>query len=151
MFPKTHLTSLSSMSGSRWMTTPLWLCGSLKIILYTYVSSCHLFLICSVSFSSLPFLSFIMPIFAWNSPLISPIFLNRSLVSYSIVFLYFSLHCSLKKAFWLFLLFSGTLRLVEGIFPFLPCLSRLFFSRLFVKPPQTSSLFSFISFSLGWF
>ena len=81
MFPKTHLTSLSNVSGSTWVTTPLWLSGSLKTILYTsYVSSCHLFLICSVPFRSLPFRSFIVPIFAWNIPLISPIFLKRSLV-----------------------------------------------------------------------
>ena len=42
--------------------------------------SCHLFLISSASVRSLPFLSFIMPILARFVPLISPIFLKRSLV-----------------------------------------------------------------------
>ena len=31
MLPKAHLTSHSRMSGSRWVTTPLWLSGSLRI------------------------------------------------------------------------------------------------------------------------
>ena len=39
--------------------------------------SCHLFLI-SASVRSIPFLSFIEPIFAWNVPLVSLIFLKRS-------------------------------------------------------------------------
>ena len=42
--------------------------------------SCHLFLISSASVWSLPFLSFIVPILAWNFPLISTILLKRSLV-----------------------------------------------------------------------
>ena len=33
MLPKTHLTSHSRMSGSRWVTTPLWLSGSLRLFL----------------------------------------------------------------------------------------------------------------------
>ena len=44
MLPKTHLTSHSRMSGSRWVTTPWWLSGSLKPFLYSSsVCSCHLF------------------------------------------------------------------------------------------------------------
>ena len=42
--------------------------------------SCYLFLISSASLRYLPFLSFIEPIFAWNVPLLSLIFLKRSLV-----------------------------------------------------------------------
>ena len=42
--------------------------------------SCHLFLISSASVRSLQFQSFIEPIFAWNVPLVSLIFLKRSLV-----------------------------------------------------------------------
>ena len=41
---------------------------------------CHLFLISSASVRSIPFLSFIVRIFAWNVPLVSLIFLKRSLV-----------------------------------------------------------------------
>ena len=44
------------------------------------VYSCHLFLISSPSVRSIPFLSFIEPIFAWNVPLVYLIFLKRSLV-----------------------------------------------------------------------
>ena len=55
----------------------------------------------------LPFLSFIVSIFAWNVTLVSLIFLKRSLVfPSSIVFL--SLHCSLRPSY-LSLLSSGTL------------------------------------------
>ena len=56
------------------------------------VYSCHLFLISSASVRSIPFLSFIALIFPWNVPLVSLIFLKRSLVfpyCFSIVFLYF--------------------------------------------------------------
>ena len=34
MLPKAHLTSHSRMSGSRWVTTPSWLSGSLRPFLY---------------------------------------------------------------------------------------------------------------------
>ena len=49
-----HLTSHSMMSGSRWLTTLSWLSGSLRSFLYSFVYSCHLFLIssASVQFSS---------------------------------------------------------------------------------------------------
>ena len=59
MLPKAHLTLHSSMSDSRWVTTPLWLSGSLRPFLYSCsVYSCHFFLISSASVRSLPFLSF---------------------------------------------------------------------------------------------
>ena len=77
MLPKIHLTSYSRMSSTRWMTTSLWLSRSLRPFLYgSSVYSCHLFLICFASHSSLLFLSFNMPILAWNAPLIFPIFLR---------------------------------------------------------------------------
>ena len=61
-----------------------------KIFLYSSsVYSCHLFLISSASVRFIPFLSFLVPIFAWNIPLVSLIFLKRSSLSHSIVFLYF--------------------------------------------------------------
>ena len=46
------------------------------------------------SFRSIPFLSFIEPIFAWNVPLVSLIFLKRSLVFPILLFSSISLHWS---------------------------------------------------------
>ena len=71
MLPKAQLTSHSRMSGSGWVITPLWLSGSWRSFFYSSVYSCHLFLISSASLRSIQFLSFIVPIFAWNFPLVS--------------------------------------------------------------------------------
>ena len=88
MLPKAHLTSHSRISGSRWEITPLWLSGSWGSFLDSFcVYSCHLFLISSASVRSILFLSYTVPIFAWNVPLVSLIFLKRSF--HSIVPLYF--------------------------------------------------------------
>ena len=100
MLLKAYLISHSRMSGSRWVITPSWLSGSWRSFFYrSSVYSCHLFLISSASVRSLPFLSFIEPIFAWNVPLVSLIFLNRSLVFPILLFSSISLHCLLRKAF----------------------------------------------------
>ena len=81
MLPKAHLNVHSKMSGSRWAITPSWLSGSWRSFLFSYsVYSCHLFLISSASVRSIPFLSFIKPIFTWNIPLVSLNFLKRFLV-----------------------------------------------------------------------
>ena len=61
--------------------------------------SCHLFLIFSASVRSLPFLSFIVSIFAWNVLLVSLVFLKRSLVFPILLFSSISLHWSLRKDF----------------------------------------------------
>ena len=99
MLPKSLLTSHSRMSGSRWVITPLWLSVLWITFLYSSsVYSCHLFLISSASVRSLPFLSFTEPIFAWNVPLVSLIFLI-SLVFPILLFSSISLHWSLRKAF----------------------------------------------------
>ena len=63
------------------------------------VYSCHPFLISSVSVRSLPFLFFTVPIFAWNIPLASLIFLKRSLVYPNLLLSSISLHWSLRKSF----------------------------------------------------
>ena len=103
------------MLGSRWMITPLWLSGSWRSFLYSSSTySYNLFLISSASVRSIPFLSFIEPIFAWNVPLVSLIFLKRSLVFPILLFSSISLHWSLRKAFLFFvisysLLVFGTL------------------------------------------
>ena len=70
------------------------------VFLYSsFVYPCHLFLISSASVRSLPFLSLIELIFAWNIPLVSLIFLKRSLVFYILLFSSISLHWSPRKAF----------------------------------------------------
>ena len=90
MLPKAHLTSHSRMSGSRWVITLLWSSGLWRSFLYSSsVCSCYLFLISSASVKSIPFLSFTEPIFAWNIPLVSLIFLMRSLVFPFLFFLLF--------------------------------------------------------------
>ena len=71
-----HLTSDSRMSCSRLVITP----SSLSGLWRTSVNSYHLFLISVASVRSVPFLSFIVSIFTWKVPLVSQIFLKRSLV-----------------------------------------------------------------------
>ena len=86
--------------GSRWVIIPLWLSGSWRSFSYSSsVYTCHLFLIYSTSVGSIPFLSYIVPIYAWNVPLVSLIFLKRSLVFPILLFSSISLHWSLRKAF----------------------------------------------------
>ena len=100
MLSKAHWISHSRMSGSRSVITPSWLSGSWRSFLYSYsVFSCHLFLISSASVRAIPFLSFIEHNLAWNVPLISLIFLKRSLVFPILLFYSISLHWSLRKAF----------------------------------------------------
>ena len=76
MLPKAPLTSNSRMSGSRWVITPSWLSGSWRLFSVYFR---HRFLISTASVRSIPFLSFIVAIFAWNIPLVSLILLKRSL------------------------------------------------------------------------
>ena len=71
----------------------------MKIFFVSSVYSCHLFLISSASVRSIPFLFFIEPIFAWNVPLVSLIFLKRSPVFPILLFSSISLHWMLRKAF----------------------------------------------------
>ena len=100
MLPRAHLTSHSMMSGSRCVITPSWLYGSWRSFFYnSSVYYFHLFLISYDSVRSTHFLSFIEPIFAWNVPLVSLIFLERSLVFPTLLFSSISLHWSLRKSF----------------------------------------------------
>ena len=90
MLPKAHLTLHFRMAGSKWVITSSWLSGSWRSSLYNLsVYSCHLILISSASVRSIPFLSYIVPIFAWNIPLVSLTFLKRSLVFPILLFSYF--------------------------------------------------------------
>ena len=88
------------MSGSRLVITVSWLSGSWRSFLYSSsVHSCQFFLISSAFVRSIPFLSFIEPIIAWNVPWLSLIFLKRSLVFAFLLFSSIYLHWSLRKAF----------------------------------------------------
>ena len=131
------------MSDSRWVITPSWLSESLRFFLYSSsMYSCHLFLISLLPPTSIPFLFFIVPIFAWNAPLVSPIFLKRSLVFPMLLFLSLALHCSLRRAF------SSLLAVLWNsafVFPFLLCLSRLFFSQ-FICKASSEYHFAFLHF-----
>ena len=100
VLPKAHLTSYFRISGSKWVPTPSWLSRSLRPFFYSSsVYSYYLFLISSASVRFLPFLSFIVPIFALNVPLVSLVFLKRSLVFPILLFWSISLPYSLRKAF----------------------------------------------------
>ena len=69
MLPKAHLTSQSWMSGSKWVTTPSWLSGSLIpfFCMVLPLHSCHLF---SASVRSYCFCPLLCPslheIFPWS-------------------------------------------------------------------------------------
>ena len=141
MIPKAHETSHCRMSGSRWVISPSWLSGSWRSFLYSSsVYSCHLFLISSASVRSLLFLSFTSPFSAWNFPLISLIFLKRSLVFPILLLSSISLHCSLRKAFLsvLAILWNSAFRWVYLSFSSLSSL--VFFPQLFVRLPHTTIL-----------
>ena len=130
------------MSGSRWVITPseLW-----RWFLYSSsVYSCHLFLIASTFVRSIPYLSFIVPIFAWNIPLVSLIFLKRSLVSP--ILLFSSILCidHWGSLSYISLLFFGTLHSNEYILPFLLSLAYLLFSA--VWKASSDNHFAFLHF-----
>ena len=113
------------------------------------VYSCHLFLISSASVRSIQFLSFIEPIFAWNVPLVSLIFLKRSLAFPIPFFSTISLHWSLSKAFLtlLSILWNCAFRLGMS-FLFFCALNYLFFTDI-CKASSDSHFASLYFFFLG--
>ena len=141
ILPKAHLTSLSRILAlGEWSHHHGYL-GHENLFLYSSsVYSCHLFLIFSASVRSIPFLSLIVPIFAWNVPLVSLILLKRSLSFPFYCFPLFLCTDHWGRLSCLSLLFFGTLYSDGYIFPFPLCLLLLFFSQLFVRPPQTTIL-----------
>ena len=89
-------------------------------------------------------------IFAWKFPLVPVNFLKRSLVFPIFLFSSISWHWSWGRLSYLSLLFFGTQHLNGYIFPFLLCLSLLFSSQLFVRPPKTTILpFAFLFLGNG--
>ena len=146
MLPKAHLTSHSRISGSRWMITASWLSGSLRPFLYSFsVYSCHFFLISFASVRSIPFLFFIVPIFAWNIPLVSLVLLKRSLVFPTLLFSSIVLHWSLRKAFLSLhaILWNSAFKWVYLSFSPLPFSSLLFTA---ICKASSDSHFAFLHF-----
>ena len=116
----------------------------------SFVYSCLLFLISSASVRSIPFLSFIVPIFAWKVPLVSLIFLKRSLVFPILLLSSISLHCSLRKAFLylLAILWNSTFKWVYVSFSPLSFTSFLFTA---IYKASSDNHFAFLHFlSWGW-
>ena len=97
----------------------------------------------------IPFLSFIVLIFAWNVPLVSLIFMKRSLVFP--ILLFSSILCiDLEEGFLISPWYSLELCIQIGI-SFLFSFAFSSSSFLFVKPSQTTVLPFCISFSWIWF
>ena len=122
----------------------------MKIFFYSYsVYTWHLFLIFSASVRTIQFLSFIVPIFASNVPLISNFLEEIFSLSLSNVFLYF-FALIIEEDFLISPCYSLKL-CIQGLYlSFLLCLSLLFFSQLFVRLPHTTILPFCIPFSWGW-
>ena len=113
MLLKPNLTSHSRTSGSRFVITPWWLSGSWRSFLDSSVYSCYSFLISSASVRFIPFVLFCAHLCMKCSlqfssvaqscptlcdPLVSLIFLKRSLVFPILLFSCISLHWSLRKS-----------------------------------------------------
>ena len=113
--------------------------------------SFYLFLISSASARLLLFMSFSVPIFGQNDPMVSPVSLRRSLVFSPLFFSYGFIHWSLKKAS-----LSLCAVLWKSVFSWIYLsLSPLLFTSLLpfaiVSPPQITTSPSCFSFSLEWF
>ena len=141
MLPNALLTSHSRMFGSRWMTTPSWISGSLKPFLYSSsLYFCHLFLISSASVISILYsVHLCMKCFLGISN-----FLRRSLVSPILLFSSISLHCSLKAFLSLFaVLWNSAFSLVYLSFSPLSFASLLF---LAIYKTSWDNHFAFLHF-----
>ena len=117
----------------------------MKIFLYSSVYYCHFFLISSASVRSIPFLSFIVGIFAWNVPLVSIISLKRSPVFPILLFSSISLHWSLRKAFLslLAVLWNAAFKWVYFTFSLLSLASLLFSA---ICKAYSDNCFAFLHF-----
>ena len=118
----------------------------MKIFLYSCsVYSCHLFFISSASLRSIPFLSFIVPIFAWNVPLVSLIFLKRFLVFPILLFSSISLQWLMRKAFLslLAILWNSAFKWLYISFSPLPLASLLFSA---IYKASSDNHFAFLHF-----
>ena len=121
MFPKVHVTSHSRMSDSRWVTTSSWLFGSIRpflLVLLCILATSYFLLLLLDPYCFCPLSCLSMH----HVPLISPIFLKRSLIFPILLFSSISLHCSFK-AFLSLLAIPWSSAFSCFIFLFLPWLS----------------------------
>ena len=142
------LFSHAVMSESLW---PPWTAAHQAWLLFTVSQRLLKLMLIKLRMLQSHPLSFIVPIFAWNVPLVILISFKRSLAFPMLLFSSISLHCFLRRLPYFSLPFFGALHSVGCIFPFFLCLLLLFFSQLFVMSPQTTILPSCISFPWGWF
>ena len=104
----------------------------------------------SASVRSIPSLFFVGLIFVWNVPLVSPVFLKRSLVFSILLFSSISFHWSLRKAFssLLDVLWNSAFKWVYLSSSTLPLTSLLLSS---ICKASSDDHFAFLhSFSWGW-
>ena len=140
------------MSGSRWVTTASRLSKSVRFFFF-FCTVLLCILVISISLLLLGlYRSFHLLCSSLNEMLLWYLQFSWKLSSLppSVVFLFLCIVCWWRHS-WLSLLSSGTLHSVGYTFPFLPCFLFFFFSQPFLKPPQTTTLPSYISFSLEWF
>ena len=146
IFSKAHLTSHSRMSGSRWVTTPLWFSRSLRRVLYSSsVYSYHLFLISSASVRSLTISVIYHAHPCMKCSLgISTFCKEISSLSHSVVFLYFFVLIT-EEGFLISSCYSlelCILRLLSFLFSFAFHLSS-FCAFWFSLPSHLEDVFSF--------
>ena len=143
---KAQLTSHSRMSGSEWVITASWLFRPLRSFFVQFFCvnfpSLLLLLGLHLSLLCLPLMKYFFDISNFLEEISSLSFLLLSSVS---------LHWPLKEAFLSLLAVLWNSVFSWTYLSFLPCSLPLFLAQLFVKPPQTTTLLSCISVSLGWF
>ena len=116
----------------------------MKIFFYIFCVFSPLLLNISASLRSMPFLSFILPIFAWNVVLVSLIFLKRFLVFPILCFPLFISIDHWGSLSYLSLIFFWTLHSHGHIFPFLLCFPLLFTA--ICKVSSDNLFFAFLHF-----
>ena len=122
MLLKAHLTSYSRMSGSRWVITPLWLSGSIRSFLYSFMyipatSFWSLLLLLGLHHFCLFYVHHCMKCSFDISNFLEAIGSRSPFCC----FLLFLCIVHWKRPSCLSLLFSGTLHAGEHTFPCLPC------------------------------
>ena len=151
MLPKAHLTSHSRMSSYRWMwvITPSWLSGSWRSFCTVLLCILATSSISSASVRSIPLLSFIEPIFAWNVPLESLNFLEEISSFFPFIFLYFFVLITEEVFFLISPWYSFELCIQICYLSFSPLLfTSLLFTAICKASPD--SHFAFLHFFFLW-